>query len=102
MKEIFNIIFSPICWVAGIFSEDGRKPSFTRVAGAYDIFKIVELAMEGKPIPAELMTMFWVLIGYGILAKILNALSPAVLDIAKAFLVSKMGVQVSAEPKATQ
>lgn len=71
---------------------NGGRTSFSRVMGVYVIYKIVLMAdaVKDSPtskIPAELMVMFWVLVGYQALAKVLNNLTPAVLDIARAVLL---------------
>lgn len=77
---------------------NGGKASFSRIAGTYIILQIVNIGyMAGRAIPPEWMTMFWVLIGYQIVAKILSALSPAVLDIARSVLV-KAGASVNIPP----
>ena len=91
-----------IVFVASVFRETdgngGGKASFNRVAGAYVIVQIVAMSWVALlnvtyKVPEAMMTLFWVLIGYGIVSKILNSLTPAVLDIAKGFLL-KAGVKI--------
>lgn len=89
-------------FIGQVFTEadgNGGKASFARVFGAYVIIKIV-LLIEAAPfeyrssaVPEQLMTMFWVLVGYSIISKILGTLSPAVLDIFRAMLL-KAGAKV--------
>lgn len=94
MKEA--IIFIAKAWTEA--DGNGGKASFSRLMGTICIYNIINLGyMAGQTIPAEWMTMFWVLIGYQTIARILSALSPAVLDIAKGFLV-KAGATVTIPP----
>jgi hypothetical protein len=72
---------------------NGGKASWSRIAGTYVVYRIVEYELTGRTVSSNLMTIFWVLVGYGMISKILSQMSPAVLDIAKSFLV-KAGVQV--------
>jgi hypothetical protein len=99
---LWNIITAPIVFIADLFKEadsNGGKASFSRVAGAYVVYKIVMLVemaphdQRALAVPEAMMTMFWVLIGYAIVSKILSSLSPAVLDIFKAMLL-KAGAKV--------
>lgn len=95
-------IFSPFLWLAEIFTEadgNGGKASFSRVFGAVVIILSLRQGFYGKVIPAEWMTMFWVLVGYQLLSKALNSLSPAALDLARGMLV-KAGAQVAPTPTA--
>lgn len=90
-----------IIFVAKAWTEtdgNGGKASFSRLMGTVVIWNIVSLGyVVGRTIPPEWMTMFWVLIGYHTIARILSALSPAVLDIAKGFLI-KAGATVTVPP----
>jgi hypothetical protein len=77
-------------WPLAVFTEpdgNGGKASFSRVFGAFVIIKIVAMAEAGKTVPEAMMTLFWVLVGYQLLSKALNSLSPAVIDIARAKLM---------------
>ena len=91
-----------IKWFGQIFTEadgNGGKASFSRVAGAVVIYKIIVLIESASPeqrinaVPEQMMTMFWVLVGYQILSKTLSSLSPAVLDFFRALML-KAGAKV--------
>ena len=86
-------------WIAKAWSEadnNGGKASFSRIAGTFVIINIVYMSWEKPVVPEAMMTLFWVLIGYQLVSKILNSLSPAVLDIAKSLLL-KVGVPIKPE-----
>ena len=51
------------------------------------------MAHSGQIIVEQLMTMFWVLVGYQMLSKALNSMSPAVLAIAQSFMI-KAGAKI--------
>lgn len=91
-----------IKWLAQIFTEadgNGGKGSFSRVFGGTIIITILRMAWIGKIVPEQLMTMFWVLVGYQMLSKALNTMSPAVLDIARSYML-KAGVKIETnDPK---
>jgi hypothetical protein len=98
----YEYLLAPIKFIAALFTEadsNGGKPSFSRVAGSYVIYKIVYLTEiasvidRANAVSQQLMTLFWVLIGYAIISKILSSLSPAVLDIFRALLL-KAGAKV--------
>ncbi len=104
---LWKTIIAPIKFIAQLFTEadgNGGKPSFSRVLGAYVTYKIilfVELAPHDQrslAVPEQMMTLFWVLIGYSIVSKILSSLSPAVLDIFRAMLL-KAGAKVDIPDK---
>lgn len=94
-----------IFWLSRAWSEqdgNGGKASFSRIAGTYVIIQIVLMSWvtvtvkDAPQVPEAMMTLFWVLIGYQLVSKILNSLSPAVLDIAKSFLI-KAGVPIKTD-----
>ena len=100
IKSIFAAIGSAFVAVvkffAAAFTEpdgNGGKASWARLAGTYVVWRIVEYELTGKTASSNLMTIFWVLVGFAMISKVLERMSPAVLDIAKSFLV-KAGVQV--------
>lgn len=76
------------------------KTSYSRIAGLYVIYQIVEIAKAGKDPPQGLMTVFWVLVGYQLLARVLNSLSPAALDIARSILL-KVQLPKDIQPTST-
>ncbi len=87
-----------IKWIAQAWTEadnNGGKLSFSRILGTYVVIQIVQMSWRGN-VPEPMMTMFWVLIGYPLVSKVLNSLSPAVLDIAKSWLV-KAGVPIKTD-----
>jgi hypothetical protein len=88
---IVTTIKEAIKFVAKAWTEsdsNGGKASFARIAGTFVIWHIVNLGYQStQHIPPEFMTMFWVLVGYQMVSKILNNMTPAVLDIAKSFLL---------------
>jgi hypothetical protein len=102
-QSLWAVIIAPIKFVAGLFTEadgNGGKPSFSRVLGTYVTYKIVML-IEIAPItdrasavPQQLMTLFWVLIGFVMVSKVLSSVSPAVLDIFRTILL-KAGATVN-------
>ena len=100
VRNIFAAVGSGFIAVIKFFSAvlsepdgNGGRASFARVMGTYVTIRIVECEIRGSMVSANLMTIFWVLVGYGMISKILSQMSPAVLDIAKSFLV-KAGAQV--------
>ena len=98
IKAIATTVRAAVVWVSMIFTEpdgNGGKPSFSRIAGGYVTYRMVDLAMTykagaGDPIPDTMWKMFMVLVGYACIAKLLNTLSPAVLDMARGYAL-KMG-----------
>lgn len=101
-SSIWKAILAPVKFFAALFTEsdgNGGKPSFSRVLGTYVTIKIIMLVEAAVPehraiaVPEQMMTLFWVLIGYAIISKILSTLSPAVLDIFRALLI-KAGAKV--------
>lgn len=99
-KNVIAMIGKAIVTVVKFFGatlsepdDNGGKASFARVMGTYVIIRIVENEIAGGTTSEHLMTIFWVLVGYGMISKILSQMSPAVLDIARSFLV-KAGAQV--------
>ena len=100
IRKFIGVIVSSIVAVVKFFAAaltepdgNGGKASFARVMGTYVTIRIVESEIRGGTVSPNLMTIFWVLVGYGMLSKVLSQMSPAVLDIAKSFLI-KAGVQV--------
>jgi len=87
-----------LAWPFQIFCESDGKPSFSRVFGAYTIWKIIWLADQGKVIPDGMMSLFYVLVGYQLISKSLNMLSPAALDFAKTALIKVQGNQIVNAP----
>lgn len=69
MKTITNFIGAIFTWIGGVFSEPDGKPSFSRVFGSYVVYQIVSMAETGAPVSSEMMTVFWVLIGYQMVSK---------------------------------
>lgn len=99
---LWKAITAPVKFAARLFTEadgNGGKPSFARVLGTYVTYKIILLVEIAAPehraiaVPEQMMTLFWVLIGYAIISKILSNLSPAVLDIFRALLL-KAGAKI--------
>ncbi len=87
IEWIWTVLTAPIRFVAQALTEsdgNGGKASYSRIAGTYVIYKIIELG--GKD-TGFMETMFWVLVGYQFLSKAMNSMSPAVLDIAKGMLL---------------
>lgn len=100
---LWKTLIAPVKFIAQLFTEadgNGGKASFSRVLGTYVVFKIIYLteiapiADRANAVSEQLMTLFWVLIGYQIISKILSSLSPAVLDIVRAMLL-KVGAKVN-------
>lgn len=58
------------------------KPSHDRIMGTIVILNIIRLAVFEKIVPDALMTMFWVLIGYQAVSKVL-AENPAIMEFIK-------------------
>jgi hypothetical protein len=93
---IWLVIVTIVKFFAAVLTEpdgNGGKASFARVMGSYVTIRIVESEIRGSLVGDHLMTIFWVLVGYSMVSKMLAQMSPAVLDIAKAVLV-RAGVQV--------
>jgi hypothetical protein len=91
-----------VVWIGQIFTEpdgNGGKASFSRIVGAYITYEIVDLVRQAPPehrldaVPPVLLTLWMFLVGYQLLSKILNNLTPAVLDFFRAMLV-KAGASV--------
>jgi hypothetical protein len=104
LNWIWSTLTSPIIWVSKIFTEadgNGGKASYSRVAGSIVIYNIIALVWREKPVPEVMETMFWVLVGYQLLSKTLNSMSPAVLDIAKAMLLKVQQPPVAKAPEPT-
>jgi hypothetical protein len=100
IKRFVGVIVSTVVTIVKFFAAaltepdgNGGKASFARVMGTYVTIRIVESEIRGGTVSPNLMTIFWVLVGYGMLSKVLSQMSPAVLDVAKSFLI-KAGVQV--------
>lgn len=81
---------SLILWLKQPFEEidnNGQvKTSYARLFGSIVILVIIRLSILGVPIAGELMTLFYYLIGYQLLSKVLNQLSPAIIEIFKPVL----------------
>jgi hypothetical protein len=89
-------------WLAGIFTEpdgNGGKASYARVAGSVVIYNIIAMVWKGVAVPEIMETMFWVLVGYQLLSKTLNSMSPAVLAIAQGMLLKIQAPKPAEEPK---
>lgn len=71
------------------------KPSHDRIMGTIVILNIIRLALLEKAVPEALMTMFWVLIGYSAVSKIL-AENPTIME----FIKLKYGITPKEESKA--
>jgi hypothetical protein len=94
--SIWSVIVAVVKFFAAALTEpdgNGGKASWARLIGTYVTIRIVECEIRGSTVGDHLMTIFWVLVGYGMISKILSQMSPAVLDIARSFLV-KAGVTV--------
>ena len=107
VKHFFAGIWSVIVTVVKFFAaalteadNNGGKASFARIMGTYVIIRVVESEIRGSIVGEHLMTMFWVLVGYGMISKILSQMSPAVLDLARSVLV-RAGVKVNV-PEVTE
>jgi hypothetical protein len=97
LQSIKRGLIRVIKFFTAIFTEpdgNGGKASFSRVSGAFVIIKIVQLSEQGTPVNDAMLTLFWVLIGYQLLSKTLNSLSPAVLDLARSWML-KAGAQIT-------
>lgn len=70
------------------------KPSHDRIMGSIVILNIIRLALLEKVVPDALMTMFWVLIGYSAVSKIL-AENPTIME----FIKLKYGITPKEEVK---
>lgn len=67
---------------------NGGKPSFSRMLGVYVTLQIVAMAWTpDKAIPDEIMTIFWVTIGYAMVSKVISTASPLMQDIIKAYFM---------------
>ncbi len=79
-------IFKPIEIVFNFLVDAHRgrdgKPSHDRIMGTMVILNIIRLALLEKTVPEALMTMFWVLIGYSAVSKIL-AENPTIMEFIK-------------------
>jgi hypothetical protein len=104
-------IKAAIVWPFKIFTEadgNGGKPSFSRILGAWVTVKIVMLVEAVAPadrataVPEQLMTLFWVLIGYAIISKTIMSMGPGFQDIAKAILLRVLGGATPPAPKPTE
>jgi hypothetical protein len=82
---------SAIRWFIGAFTDTDGKASYSRMAGTYVLIKIVERAEGPTPVQGIMWDAFMILVGYQLLSKTLNAMSPAVLDIAKSMLLRAQG-----------
>lgn len=80
-----------IRWLVGAFTDTDGKASYSRMAGTYVLYKIVQMAEGDKPVQAIMWDAFMILVGYQLLSKALNAMSPAMLDLAKAMLLKAQG-----------
>jgi len=110
IRFVIDLIKGVIGEVRGIVSFFGQalteldsgvsKTSYSRIAGLYVIYQIVEIAKAGKEPPQGLMTVFWVLVGYQLLARVINSLSPAALDIARSILL-KVQLPKDIQPAST-
>jgi hypothetical protein len=93
---LWSIIVAVVSFFAAALTEadgNGGKASFARLMGTYVTIRIVECEIRGSTVGEHLMTIFWVLVGFAMVSKVLAQMSPAVLDIARSFLV-KAGVTV--------
>jgi hypothetical protein len=93
---LWKVIVAVVSFFAAALTEadgNGGKASFARLMGTYVTIRIVESEIRGGAVSPNLMTIFWVLVGFAMVSKVLAQMSPAVLDIARSFLV-KAGVTV--------
>ena len=90
-----NWFKTAIAWFAAIFTEpdnNGGKASFSRVAGAYVVITIVNQSYHITTLGARLepSAMLWdvfmVCVGYQLLSKSLNSISPAIVDFARGYM----------------
>ena len=86
-----------IRWFVGAFTDTDGKASYSRMAGTYVLYKIVAIAETGSVVQGVLWDAFMILVGYQLLSKVLNSLSPGALDVAKAMLLRAQGL--IAKPK---
>lgn len=91
-------IFKPIEIIFNFLVDAHRgrdgKPSHDRIMGSIVILNIIRLALLEKTVPEALMTMFWVLIGYSAVSKIL-AENPTIME----FIKLKYGITPKEEVK---
>jgi hypothetical protein len=90
-EQIFIPVQSFFQFIAKAHTEadgNGGKPSYSRAIGTVVVLNILRLALLEKVIPEQLMTMFWVLIGYQLISKVLKD-NPALMELIK----SKYGVK---------
>jgi hypothetical protein len=94
--SIWSVIVAVVKFFAAALTEpdgNGGKASWARLIGTYVTIRIVECEIRGSTVGDHLMTIFWVLVGYGMVSKVLSQMSPAVLDIARAILL-KVGAKM--------
>jgi len=75
---------------------NGGKPSYSRIMGTVVIANIIRMALLEKEIPEQLMTMFWVLVGYQLVSKIVKD-NPALME----FIKGKYGIAAPANTTTT-
>jgi hypothetical protein len=88
---------------------NGGKTSFSRILGVYVTYQIVKMAWvilfdATATIPGELMTLFWVTIGYAMLSKLFTTASPLLQQLVAGYLtkVQKLTPTVPAPPPPAQ
>jgi len=79
-------------WFVGAFTDTDGKASYSRMAGTYVLYKIVDQAQGPTPVQGIMWNAFMILVGYQLLSKVLNSLSPAALDVTKAMLLRAQGL----------
>lgn len=93
-------VLSVIKWFAAILTEpdgNGGKASVARVIGLYVAWNIIQQSwINGHTINGMLWDLFMITLGYSFLSKVLNSMSPAILDFAKGYR-DKMASQVKKE-----
>ena len=84
-----EMVLAVIKWFAAIVTEpdaNGGKASASRVIGLYVAWNIIQQSwIPDYNINAMLWDLFMVTLGYALLSKILNTMSPAILDFAKGY-----------------
>jgi hypothetical protein len=93
-------VLSVIRWSANILTEpdgNGGKASVSRVIGLYVAWNIIQQSWTlPRPIDGILWDLFMITLGYSFLSKVLNSMSPAILDFAKGYR-DKMAARVPRE-----
>lgn len=104
LRSVVEAIYSPVQIVASFILDahkesdgNGGKPSYSRIMGTVVIANIIRMALLEKDIPEALMTMFWVLVGYQLVSKILVQ-NPMIFE----FIKMRMGAVVPASTRTTE